>query len=120
MRRTSGGVPFHGEFQGDGASPGPIILYDAQRNVIAVNATDRVVIEAYHIMSTAATIVSLLSGIGSAAGSFLRAGVFAAKSGMAGSEVELHCKKGEVPYISSADSSVIYAMIEGRIYRANG
>lgn len=121
MLSNKGGVPFHGEFQADGATPGPIVLYNtATRAVLSVGANDQVVIMSYHIMTTAAVIVSLLSGITGAAGSVLRSGSFPALGGMAGSGVELVCKKGEVPYISTDDTSVVYAMIEGRIFKANG
>ncbi len=117
MRRTSGGKPFHGDMiSSDLSSITEIPLFTADRVAITVAATERVVIEAYSMVTGSAVNVNICSGTSQDAGSILRGGVFAAKSGMAGSQVELHCKKGETPHILASDVSNIFVCIEGRIY----
>jgi hypothetical protein len=118
-RRTSGGVPFHGEINtSDATNKVAFDLYNAARTALTVGSNDSVTIESYSIVVNATgTSVSLLSGSTGAGGSVLRSGNFAAKNGMAGSQCELLLKKGDVPNLSSADAVAIVAQIEGRIYR---
>lgn len=110
----------HGEFtSADASTAAAVALYDAQGVARVLAATERLIVESYHMVSAVALTVTLFNDNDADsvvdAGEVIGRGSFGANGGLAESSIQHKCKRGIGLKIKASGAGQVDAVVRGVI-----
>lgn len=105
------------------STPTALVFYDASGTVRALKSNERFVIRSYHIVASAAAVITLFvdndaGGDIDAGEVIIAVGTFGANGGISENGIEHPCKVGFTPKIDSSTTDVVYAVVRAEIFPA--